>query len=148
MRCRTVPYDDGAAIFMRTASEDDVTEHLRSESSVTDTLTGLRNKAGLGEDVSALITKRAPFHLLIIGIEGLKTVNDSHGYDIVDMCLLELTAQLKASLDPGDSLYRIATDELGAICFGSEDEAFDQLTHSAAVSADSAYGFRGFGRRP
>lgn len=126
MRCRTVPYDDGAAIFMRTASEDDVTEHLRSESSVTDTLTGLRNKAGLGEDVSALITKRAPFHLLIIGIEGLKTVNDSHGYDIVDMCLLELTAQLKASLDPGDSLYRIATDELGAICFGSEDEAFEK----------------------
>ena len=122
MRCRTVPYDDGAAIFMRTASEDDVSEHLRSESAVTDSLTGLRNKAGMGEDVAELARNRAPFHLLIIGVEGLKAVNDSHGYDVVDMCLLELTAQLKASMEEGDTLYRLATDELGAICFGDEDD--------------------------
>lgn len=126
MRCRTVPYDDGAAIFMRTASEDDVTEHLRSESAVTDSLTGLRNKAGMGEDVAGLLKTRAPFYLLIIGVEGLKAVNDSHGYDVVDMCLLELTAQLRASMEDGDTLYRLATDELGAICFGDEDSAMQK----------------------
>lgn len=126
MRCRTVPYDDGAAIFMRTASEDDVTEHLRSESAVTDSMTGLRNKAGMGEDVGTLLKSRAPFYLLIVGVEGLKAVNDSHGYDIVDMCLLELTAQLRASLDDGDTLYRLATDELGLICFGDEDQVIEK----------------------
>ena len=126
MRVRAVPYDDGAAVFMRTASEDSVTEHLRAESAATDPVTGLRNKLGMEDHVKELLKKRAPFHLLIIGIEGLKAATDNHGYTIGDMCILELAALLRPPLEQGDSLYRITSDEFAAICFGTEKEVIER----------------------
>lgn len=125
MRSRAVPYDDGAAVFMRTASEDAVTEHLRAESAITDPVSGLRNKVGMEDSVKEFLRKRAPFHMMIIGIEGLKTITDNHGYAIGDLCILELAARLRNPSTEGGLLYRIASDEFGAIVFGSEDEALE-----------------------
>jgi diguanylate cyclase (GGDEF)-like protein/PAS domain S-box-containing protein len=122
MRSRAVPYDDGAVVFMRTASEDAVTEHLRAESAITDPVTGLRNKVGMEDAVKELLRKRAPFHMMIIGIEGLKAITDNHGYAVGDLCILELASRLRQPATEGNSLYRIASDEFGAITFGDEDE--------------------------
>jgi diguanylate cyclase (GGDEF)-like protein len=123
MRSRAVPYDDGAAVFMRTASEDSVTEHLRAESAITDPVSGLRNKIGMEDAVKDLLRKRAPFHMMIIGIEGLKAITDNHGYAVGDLCILELAARLRNPSVEGGLLYRIASDEFGAIVFGTEDHA-------------------------
>ncbi|MFZ4649806.1 MAG: putative bifunctional diguanylate cyclase/phosphodiesterase [Rubrivivax sp.] len=126
MRVRAVPYDNGAAVFMRTASEDSVTEHLRAESAATDPVTGLRNKLGMEDHAKELLKKRAPFHLMIIGIDGLKTATDNYGYTVGDMCILELAALMRVSLSEGDSLYRITSDEFAAICFGTEEEVIEK----------------------
>ncbi len=125
MRSRAVPYDDGAVVFMRTASEDSVTEHLRAESAITDPVSGLRNKVGMEDAVKELVRKRAPFHMMIIGIEGLKAITDNHGYAVGDMCILELAARLRHPATEGNSLYRIASDEFGAIVFGTEDQVME-----------------------
>ena len=125
MRSRAVPYEDGAVVFMRTASEDAVTEHLRAESAITDPVSGLRNKVGMEDAVKELLRKRAPFHMMIIGIEGLKAITDNHGYAVGDLCILELAARLRRPAAEGNSLYRIASDEFGAIIFGNEDEVLE-----------------------
>ncbi|MEN9418701.1 MAG: hypothetical protein RI988_2321 [Pseudomonadota bacterium] len=126
MRVRSVPYDDGVAVFMRTASEDSVTEHLRAESAVTDPVTGLRNKIGMEDVVKQLLGKRAPFFLMLIGVEGLKPITDNHGYAAGDMCMLELAALLRNPLQPGDTLYRITSDEFGVLAFGDEDSVLER----------------------
>jgi diguanylate cyclase (GGDEF)-like protein len=99
-----------------------VTEHLRAESAITDPVTGLRNKVGMEDAVKELLRKRAPFHMMIIGIEGLKAITDNHGYAVGDLCILELASRLRQPATEGNSLYRIASDEFGAITFGDEDE--------------------------
>lgn len=123
MRSRALPYDDGAVVFLRTASEDSVTEHLRAESATTDPVSGLRNKIGMEDAVKELLRKRAPFHMMIVGIEGLKAITDNHGYAVGDMCILELAARLHSPISSNGSLYRIASDEFGVVVVGNEEEA-------------------------
>lgn len=126
MRLRTLPYEEGAIAFMRAASEDSVTEHLRAESATIDAVTGLRNKLGMEDQVKELIRQRAPFHLMIIGIDGLKAATDNHGYTVGDMCMLELAALIRLPLAEGDSLFKITSDEFAAICFGTEEDIIDR----------------------
>lgn len=86
---------------------------------VTDFLTSAKNRRGFDQDLHARIegVKRhgSQFCLIILDLDRFKQVNDKYGHSIGDEVLIELVELIRASLRPGDSVYRIGGEEFTVI---------------------------------
>jgi diguanylate cyclase (GGDEF)-like protein len=110
----------------------DVTDRVREEQAMAwraghDDLTGLPNRSTLLELVRAALGSRAPAGpgtaLLMIDVDGFKTVNDSLGHQIGDALLDQIGARLSEQLRPGDAVGRLGADQflvLARDCDASE----------------------------
>jgi diguanylate cyclase (GGDEF)-like protein len=81
----------------------------------TDPLTGLGNLRALQRQLANLIDnyKRYthPFGLLLMDIDGLKRINDSHGHQAGDRVLMQVGMSLRRSIRSVDTAARIGGDE-------------------------------------
>ena len=113
----------------------DVTERVREEQLLAwkaghDELTGLPNRSTLLELIGAALGSACPdgpgTALLVIDIDGFKTVNDSLGHQIGDALLHQVGSRLSAQLRPGDAVGRLGGDQflvLARDCDSSEAAA-------------------------
>jgi diguanylate cyclase (GGDEF)-like protein/PAS domain S-box-containing protein len=113
----------------------DVTDRVREEQAMAwraghDDLTGLPNRSTLLELVRASLGARLPAGpgtaLLMIDIDGFKTVNDSLGHQIGDALLHQVGTRLSDQLRPGDAVGRLGADQflvLARDCDASEAAA-------------------------
>lgn len=91
----------------------------------TDTLTGLSNRRFFYDSLETATNNSRPFSIFYIDIDGFKKVNDSHGHDIGDELLKEISKRIisstKGQTYPVDihsdyqyktkAIYRIGGDE-------------------------------------
>ena len=85
--------------------------------SETDTLTGVGNRRAL-ETALAEVERSGrldAIELLVVDVDGLKSINDRHGHGAGDAALRSLAAGVARRMRPGDRLYRIGGDEFVAI---------------------------------
>jgi diguanylate cyclase (GGDEF)-like protein len=113
----------------------DVTERVREEQLLAwkaghDELTGLPNRTTLLELTASALASTSPegpgAALLVIDIDGFKTVNDSLGHEIGDALLHQVGARLSDQLRPGDAVGRLGADQflvLARDCDASEAAA-------------------------
>ncbi|MEX6501034.1 putative bifunctional diguanylate cyclase/phosphodiesterase [Pseudomonas zhanjiangensis] len=87
-------------------------ERQLAHNALHDGLTGLPNRALILERLGAAIAAGRPVALLYLGIDNLRSVNDSYGPAGADQVVQQLSQRLQATLRPGDSLARITADEL------------------------------------
>ena len=81
-----------------------------------DPLTGLSNRQGLSEVLSAALADgTAPVGLLLIDLDDFKDVNDRHGHDTGDEVLRQVAARLRAATPAGGIVARLGGDEF-ALC--------------------------------
>ncbi len=99
-----------------------------------DPVTGLFNKLRLAEDIDALPPSRSA-HLLLMGLDGFRNVNDLYGRSFGDEVLRQAAQRMLAALPAGAALYRLDGDEFGALFQGGREEI-------AAVYRALAEGFR------
>jgi diguanylate cyclase (GGDEF)-like protein len=101
-------------------SHVDVTERVRSQEALAwqaghDDLTGLPNRARLLEmigDALARGTADGPATaLLVLDLDGFKTVNDSLGHQIGDGLLRQVGDRLAEQVRPGDAVGRLGADQ-------------------------------------
>ncbi len=89
------------------------------EDAFTDRLTSLPNSRYLylyfEQEIQKAIRHQYPLTLLVMDLDGLKTVNDSYGHPAGDRMLLEVAKLLKANLRGSDVVIRYAGDEFVAI---------------------------------
>ncbi|MGY2050275.1 putative bifunctional diguanylate cyclase/phosphodiesterase [Methylobacterium sp. JK268] len=114
----------GATLSRRT----DITEQAQTEARLReretelhalafrDPLTGLYNRAFLREREAVLRRRRAADRtagvaVLVIGIDGLRAVNDTFGHDCGDEVLAETARRLARALPESDALLRLSSDE-------------------------------------
>jgi diguanylate cyclase (GGDEF)-like protein len=98
----------------------DVTERVRDEQVLAwkaghDELTGLPNRSTLLELTGAALAS-GPVDgpgtaLLVIDLDGFKTVNDSLGHQIGDLLLHQVGARLADQVRPGDAVGRLGADQ-------------------------------------
>ncbi|OAF07641.1 diguanylate cyclase [Bradyrhizobium centrolobii] len=93
-------------------------ERLRNEVAdlaLLDDLTGVANRRHLlqrlTEECARSERSGKPFSLLLIDIDGFKTINDTHGHAAGDACLQHFTLMAQTRLRPGDMLARTGGDE-------------------------------------
>ncbi len=86
--------------------------------SITDALTGLRNRRALMEDLeqqAGCVAKAHPLGVLLFDLDGFKQYNDSFGHPAGDALLARLGARLGEAIEPYGRAYRLGGDEFCAL---------------------------------
>src|SRR5437773_530200 len=93
-------------------------DRLRNEVAdlaLLDDLTGVGNRRyllqRLTEECARSERSGEPFALLVIDLDGFKSINDTHGHAAGDACLQHFTLMAQTRLRPGDMLARTGGDE-------------------------------------
>ena len=81
------------------------------EASVTDKLTGLRNRRALEPVMSRLVETTTDFALMHLDLDHFKHVNDTYGHAAGDAVLQAVACRLTGSTRDRDTLIRIGGDE-------------------------------------
>jgi diguanylate cyclase (GGDEF)-like protein len=84
-----------------------------------DSLTGLANRRRFEEDLAAAMARgrrdRATGALLMLDLDGFKSVNDSHGHPAGDRLIKAVAETLQRRTRTGDSLARLGGDEFAVV---------------------------------
>jgi len=108
---------EAIAAIQAEAMEAHVTSRSRELESQanTDPLTGLGNLRALQRQLATLLDVRKryqhPFAVLLMDIDGLKRINDSHGHQAGDRVLMQVGMSLRRSIRSVDTAARIGGDE-------------------------------------
>ena len=73
--------------------------------------------------MQARITRKQPFCLLLIDLDGFKEVNDTHGHLAGDSCLSQFAAELRQQSRATDAVGRWGGDEFVVVMDGGPEEA-------------------------
>lgn len=90
-----------------------------------DSLTGLPNRSlfmdRLHHAVISARRQRSMFSLLLLDLDGFKSVNDTYGHAAGDACLIELARRLKVVLRGADTVARLGGDEFVVLLSGANE---------------------------
>lgn len=83
------------------------------EMAETDPLTGVLNRAAFAEKVDQLIERESGSQhaLLMLDMDGFKSLNDTFGYAAGDQALIDVTAVMRSLTREGDLIGRLEGDE-------------------------------------
>lgn len=111
----------------------------------TDMLTGSLNRNAFERDVQHLEDPASgvPFRLILLDLNGLKSINDQWGHKQGDNAIIETSKALRASFGQAGTCYRISGDEFAVITrvvdefsFREQENTFRQLLESFSASVD------------
>jgi diguanylate cyclase (GGDEF)-like protein len=107
----------------------------------TDALTGLANRVLLMERAEAALAGAGPDRavaVLLLDLDGFKTVNDSLGHAAGDELLVAVSRRIQAVLRPGDIAARLGGDEFAVLLdpVAGDDEAAGMAEALLARLAD------------
>ncbi len=109
----------------------------------TDPLTGLSNRRGLSLYLDG-DRRLDPMSMLVLDIDGLKSINDAHGHDVGDKILVAVARAASGVLRGGDLLARTGGDEFLAVV-ADADEAIARLVAARVTEAVSRINLQGVG---
>ncbi|MBN1307683.1 MAG: diguanylate cyclase [Chitinispirillaceae bacterium] len=85
----------------------------------TDSLTGIANHRHFHETLDREISRanrhKSVFTLVLLDIDNFKRVNDTHGHQVGDAVLVDVTRRIMAMIRAGDVLSRYGGEEFGLI---------------------------------
>ncbi|MFD2093023.1 putative bifunctional diguanylate cyclase/phosphodiesterase [Blastococcus deserti] len=88
-----------------------------------DALTGLPNRVQLREHLDAALSADGATSLLLIDLDGFKSINDTLGHSVGDEVLCTVADRLRRTLRAGDLAVRLGGDEFAVAVSGDEAEA-------------------------
>lgn len=111
----------------------------------SDSLTGLANRFVFRERLEAAVDaarhdggRGGGFALLMLDLDNLKQINDTHGHPAGDATLIEVAQRFARIVGDNDVLARYGGDEFALLAFGDGDEGrFDELAERLVRSLDA-----------
>jgi len=94
------------------------------EQSVTDPLTGLKNRRFLFQRLAEELSRRARsgevLGLLVVDIDHFKAVNDEHGHPVGDEALVQVAGTLERSVRESDVVARLGGEEFAILAVNTD----------------------------
>ena len=101
--------------------------------SLTDPLTGLLNRRGMQDHVEAALARALEqgrsAALLLMDLDGFKTLNDTYGHQTGDLALRHVAAALRSGLRSYDMCARFAGDEFVVVFWDCSGVGSGIATH-------------------
>jgi len=118
-------------IRMAIALHDARASFAERELARTDELTGLPNRRHFLAELEVLTQQ--PGSLLLLDLNGFKSINDSYGHAVGDQLLQSIAVRFTRAAGESTMVARLGGDEFGLITFGSESHAAEiaQALHAA-----------------
>jgi diguanylate cyclase (GGDEF)-like protein len=118
-----------------------IMEEMIEEASHKDALTGLISNTAFRKKIEHTIQDRQleqDEHLLciVIGIDRFKDINQSLGYKVGDMVLIEFAKRIKKILSPADIISRLNGDEFAVVSVLKEDDVKFKLNLLKNILSD------------
>lgn len=86
----------------------------------TDPLTGISNRAGMGDflvrEIRSHIETGNPLTVILLDVDYFKQINDTHGHDLGDEVLIKIATTLVESLRASDAVARWGGEEFLLVC--------------------------------
>jgi diguanylate cyclase (GGDEF)-like protein len=126
------------ADLLASALDRERSEAVMRHQSLHDSLTGLPNRALLFDRIEHAFGRAERFGVavavLLLDVDGFKTVNDSLGHQAGDDLLVEVGSRLQDVVRTSDTVARLGGDEFVVLAeVGSDGEAFDIADRIAQV---------------
>jgi diguanylate cyclase (GGDEF)-like protein/PAS domain S-box-containing protein len=108
---------------------EDISQRMRFEKKLrklahTDGLTGLQNRydfeATLKRELMNSRSDSGPSMVILLDLDGFKSINDNYGHGAGDQILLEVSIRLKESARRGDLIARLGGDEFAILMSNCE----------------------------
>jgi diguanylate cyclase len=107
-----------------------------TQRSLRDILTGLGNRALLGDRLRAVTGRHA---LLLLDLDGFKDVNDVHGHPVGDALLVSVAERLRELVDSDCTLVRLGGDEFAVLLDGARAERAERVAASIVRALRPAF---------
>jgi diguanylate cyclase len=140
------------------AQRASVERDLMHSLAITDPLTGLANRRGLRDALSAALSgahEKSLLAVFIMDVDGFKPVNDRYGHETGDALLVHMSQRMRATVREGDVVARLGGDEfvvlapglhgaqqahaLGTKLLEAFDQPFELKQHSIRVGLTIGY---------
>ncbi|MFT0531250.1 diguanylate cyclase [Castellaniella hirudinis] len=84
---------------------------LLHEAAYQDPMTKLGNRRGLGLALQACQDMGQPYAVMLLDIDFFKSINDTHGHDVGDQVICQLSDIMRGQARDGDALFRLGGEE-------------------------------------
>ncbi len=112
----------------------------------TDSLTRLANHRAFHDDLAAEIERRnttgSVFSMMAIDLDGLKTINDTHGHQAGDAYIVRLAQAIKTVVGSSGSAYRTGGDEFMVLLPSSRNWHAINIAHRILGATKTRTGAR------
>ncbi len=88
------------------------------QQAMSDSLTGLANRAAFRSAVEQAILDGAALGILMLDMDDFKSVNDTLGHAVGDQLLIEVASRIRQTVPAGDLVARLGGDEFVVLGFG------------------------------
>lgn len=97
----------------------------------TDPLTGISNRAGIGDflvrEIRSHIETANPLTVILLDVDHFKQINDTHGHDFGDEVLIKIAKTLVETLRASDAVARWGGEEFLLVCPNTSLESGEAL---------------------
>ncbi|NTZ42105.1 EAL domain-containing protein [Altererythrobacter sp. SALINAS58] len=134
-------------------SGTDLTKNLQQEATIkrlatSDSLTGLANRQRMQENLEALMKtgseNETPCALLMLDLDGFKSVNDTLGHPVGDSLLIQVANRLSSAVSNAGLVGRLGGDEFQVLIPGTDDrESLSSLAAKIIEEISSPYSIDG-----
>ncbi len=111
--------------FERTQKLEELSEILQVQA-ITDTLTGVPNRAGFDQEMQRIEDEDLEAWLIIMDVDAFKSINDTYGHVVGDTLLQTLAEELQSIAKPDDLIARIGGDEFAIITRDTDELGFQR----------------------
>ena len=103
---------------------------------LTDPLTGLANRTALSTALTSMLEHDATdsMAVVLIDLDGFKTLNDTHGHDAGDHLLVEIGVLLRGMVRATDVVARLGGDEFAVVTRSSDAARLAQRIESGIAA--------------
>jgi diguanylate cyclase (GGDEF)-like protein len=91
------------------------------QQALTDTLTGLKNRRAMDQELADVLSLRAPFAMMHADLDFFKAVNDTLGHAAGDFVLQRVAEIMNDETRDADIVARVGGDEFVLLIKGTED---------------------------